>query len=523
MRTDQFDWISLAGLGILAGCLFLSQLAEPYLWQDEAQTAVIARTILTDGIPLGTDGRNFFSQEGGVEYADGHVWKWHTWLSFYAVAASFAALGATTFAARLPFALFGIATVLLGYWAARGLWQNRAAALASGGLLALSVPFLILSRQSRWYAMAAFFSLLGLHLYRRVGDDECRYSLALLAVASLLFHTHYLYVATLLLTLLVHSLWLERERFRRILIVSAAVSVVNAPWILWFASIRYTEAYGNALTSLPGMFHKAAHLAQDLVVYFLNPLFLLIPVALLLLRRYRGQALFVLAPETRSASALLVLFCLIGIVALGVLAPGAYFRYLTPLVPAALLLAGGLLAALAAESRVAAVALFAVAVALSPMRGFLHEIRHGFDGPIEGIVRFLERRAQPDDVVAITYGDMPLKFYTDLRVIGGLTGEDLAEAAGADWIILRHRTPQAASRRVQQALRAHLAAGDYVEYRLRFADTAFENREDPRRHRYRTAPLRHARVRVYGRADRAREVRNAAGEDGLDDTMRRRR
>ena len=147
MRYERLDWISLALLAGLASVLLLTQLDEPYLWQDEAQTAVIARTVLTDGIPRGTDGRNFFSQEQGAEYAEGYVWRWHTWLSFYVAAGSFAVLGPTTFAARLPFALFGIATVLLGYAAALSLWRSRAAAVASGSLLAPSVPFLVLSRQ----------------------------------------------------------------------------------------------------------------------------------------------------------------------------------------------------------------------------------------------------------------------------------------------------------------------------------------------------------------------------------------
>ncbi len=523
MRTDQLDWISLAGLGVLTSFLLLSQLGEPYLWQDEAQTAVIARTVLTDGIPLGTDGRNFFSQEGGAEYAEGYVWKWHTWLSFYVVAASFATVGPTAFAARLPFALFGIATVLLGYWAARSLWRSRAAALASGGLLALSVPFLVLSRQCRWYSMAAFFALLGLHLYRRVGEDERRYSIGLFVVATLLFHTHYFYVATLLLTLLLHSLWLARERFRSTLIVSAAVTVVNAPWILWFSSIRYGEAYADYLASLSTRFQIGAHLVQDLFAYFLNPLFLLIPVALVALRGTRGEALFSVTPETRSTTALLVLFCVVSIVALAVLSPGAYFRYLTPMVPVAMLLVGGMVGALAAVSRVAAAGVFALWLALSPIRDFLHEITNGYDGPIEGIVRFLNKRAQPGDAVAISYGDMPLKFYTDLRVIGGLTGEDLSEAAGADWIILRQHAFEGVDLPVKEALRAHLVPGEYIPYRLRFADTAFENREDPRMHRFRTPPLHHGRVVVYGRVDRPQDARNPGAVAGSDDTIRARR
>ena len=111
MRYDHRDWISLAVLGALASLLLLLELGEPYLWQDEAQTAVISRTILSEGMPYGSDGRNFFSQELGAEYADDYLWRWHTWLSFYVVALFFAILGESTLAARLPFALSGIATV----------------------------------------------------------------------------------------------------------------------------------------------------------------------------------------------------------------------------------------------------------------------------------------------------------------------------------------------------------------------------------------------------------------------------
>jgi 4-amino-4-deoxy-L-arabinose transferase-like glycosyltransferase len=503
VRYDHRDWISLGLLGALAALLLLGDLHEPYLWQDEAQTAVIARTVLEAGIPLGSDGRNFFSQEQGAEYAEGYVWRWHTWLSFYAVAASFALLGETTFAARLPFALFGIATVLLGYGVGRRLWESRDAALCVGALLTLSVPFLVLARQCRWYAMAAFFVLLGIHSYSRIAPQERRHSLTLFVTTTLLFHTHYFYAATLLATLLVHSLLLERQRFRRVFVVSAAVTLVNAPWILWFSSIRYGEAYAAHLSSVTATLQIGTHLLQDLFVYFLDPVFLLAPLLLLVLRKSRGEPLFSMASSTRSHLVLLGLFCAISIGALSILSPGAYFRYLAPLVPAALLIAGGMLGALASAppsaSRAAALAIFVLWLGLSPIRDFVHEIRHDFDGPIEGIVRFLEARAEPGDTVAISYGDMPLKFYTQLRVIGGLTGEDLAQAADADWIVLRRHQFTDVDRAVKAALEAHVVPGEYLEYRLRFPDTAFENREDPRLHRFRTAPASHERVVVFGR------------------------
>jgi len=65
------------------------------------------------------------------------------------------------------------------------------------------------------------------------------------------------------------------------------------------------------------------------------------------------------------------------------------------------------------------------------------EITHDFRGPIRGITDYLQRNAKPSDVVAITYGDLPIKFYNHLRVVGGLTGEDLTPGRSADWIIMR--------------------------------------------------------------------------------------
>ncbi len=515
MRYDQRDWISLGLLGVLAGVLLLAQLDEPYLWQDEAQTAVISRTILDDGLPRGSDGRNYFSQEYGAEYADDHLWRWHTWLSFYTVAGSFALLGETTLAARLPFALLGLATVLLAYVAGRSLWRSQDAALASGALLALSVPFLILSRQCRWYPMAAFFALLGLYAYGRLRPGDKRHSILLFVAASLLFHTHYFYTATLLATLLVHSLWLERSRFPRVFVVSAAVTLVNAPWILWFADIRYGEAYSGYLSSLAVSLQIGNRLGQDLFLYFLSPLFFAIPIGLLVLRRVRRQSATGVSAETWSGVALLAIFCVSTVVALALVSPGAYFRYLTPLAAPAMLLAGGLLGALANVSRVAAVAVFAGWLALSPIDDFVHEITHDFDGPIEGIVRFLNQRSRPGDRVAITYGDMPLKFYTNLRVIGGLTGEDLSEAEGAEWIIIRHHPQKDPRAKARAVFRGYVVPEQYVRYDIPYPDAPFENREDPRFHLYRTASSRFPRVTVFGRTDAARAADAQAARNSV--------
>ncbi len=54
-------------------------------------------------------------------------------------------------------------------------------------------------------------------------------------------------------------------------------------------------------------------------------------------------------------------------------------------------------------------AAFAVLICLSPMNDYLYEITHHYYGPIDGIVKFLNKNARPGDTVAITYEDLPLK------------------------------------------------------------------------------------------------------------------
>jgi 4-amino-4-deoxy-L-arabinose transferase-like glycosyltransferase len=480
----------LLALAALSATLLLANLGSPYLWQDEAQTALLARSILEHGIPHGTDGTNSFSQELGVEIDSSGVWRWHTWLSFYAVAASFALFGETTLAARLPFALFGIGCVLLTWALARELWRDRLAAGAAGGLLALSVPFLLLARQSRWYALAAFLSLAGLAAYARI-DRGRRFALGFFVAALLLFHTHYLYCAVLLGSCGLHAAWLARERLRQTLVAAAGVSVVSLPWLVWLSDVPLNSGYGARLVDAAQSLSYLWVFSKDLVTVFLAFGLWLLALPLVALRRARrGEPAWAAAPGVWSGVALVALHTGIGLVLLAALSPGTYLRYLTPLVPPLFAAVGLVVAALArAWPAVAAVAVAAWLVTGS-LDDFTHELTHDYDGPIEGIVRFLAENARPGDTVAITYGDLPVKFYLrNLRVVGGLTGEDLAAASGAEWIIVRRHDVTQHSHAVRQRLRELVAAGGYRRREIPYPDAAFENREDIRAHRFRTPRL----------------------------------
>jgi hypothetical protein len=172
--------------------------------------------------------------------------------------------------------------------------------------------------------------------------------------------------------------------------------------------------------------------------------------------------------------------------ALSVATPFFFFRYLAPVIPVLCLLAAGILEYSMRLHPALGVVALALIVAISPFRHFVDELTHRYRGPIEGIVEFLRLHAKDGDVVAVTYEDLPIKFYTDLRVVGGLTGEDLTPALHAKWVIIRGNIISEKDYAVANYLRTHLRGDDYRAVPLDCPDIPFQNRETPDAHLYRT-------------------------------------
>lgn len=479
--------LELPLLLLAASLLTLPNLDRALLWQDEAQTALLATTVVEHGIPCGYDGRNHFSQELGAEYGEGYVWRWHTWLPFYVVALSFQVLGRDTVAARLPFALFGIGSVALSYLFARGLWRDRRAAISSSVMLLTCVPFLLLSRQARYYSAAAFFSLLGLEAYRRMLEGRRPAAAGFVVAATLLFHTHYVYCGALLASVALHAAAFRRTHRRRTLLACGAVLLLCLPWIAWLAGGRYGERYGATLFSPGAAMGPLAAYAGQLLDHVFPPFLLAVVALLAIVGVTRRRSRIEKSPVSCQAVALPVLFVASTVAALALTAPAPFFRYLAPVIPPLLSLAG--LVASTAHRRLHPLAGAGVLLAflwVQPSRDYLYELTHDYEGPIEGIVEFLDEHAEPADIVAITYGDLPLKFYTDLRIVGGLTGEDLTPARSARWVILRHHTISRKDLAVREYLQRNLPLHRFRPITLDVPDIPFENRESPQEHQYRT-------------------------------------
>lgn len=476
------EYVIVSVIIILASVLLLSNLGNQYLWQDEAETAVVARTVLTHGIPMATDGRNSFSQFFGDDMTKSGVSRYHPWFSYYLLAAFFAVFGVSTFVARLPFALFGVATIVLIYFSAKSFLGTRRAGIIAATCLMLSVPFLLLARQCRYYSPEMFFSLLGVYAYYRLLSNEKRCAVLLFVAAMLLFHCHFIMCAALLATLVTHALIWRRDKLKTVAIVCAAVVVVNAPWMIYFsATTKAFAAHGDPRLPFVSV---GLHLFQQIFKHAFHPsilALLLIPL-LVHFRRERHCP----KPDVRAIEkvSLLVLFVLVNVITADLTPTYPWFRVICASVPICILLTTMILETASRVHVAIAVAAIAALVYLSPMSDYVYEIRHDYDGPVGGIVKFLNAHAKPTDTVVITYDDLPLKFYTKLRVLGGLTGEDLAPAKTADWIILR-QFPMG-TKAVQAYLLKNVPRDQYESTVINYPDLPTENREEPDAHCYRT-------------------------------------
>jgi hypothetical protein len=194
------------------------------------------------------------------------------------------------------------------------------------------------------------------------------------------------------------------------------------------------------------------------------------------------------------------MFVVVGLIGISAASYGLFFRNIAPLVPFFAIAAGGIMGASAGWNRFLPIGVVAVHLALSPIPDYLYEITHDYDGPIEGIVKYLNANAVKGDVVAITYGDLPVKWYTGLRVGGGLTGEPPDPVRDARWVIFRKHSVSDKDLAVKWTMAQNFDPGRFERIVIDYPDVPFENREEPDLHQYRTV-RDEDRVVIYRRVN----------------------
>ena len=299
------------------------------------------------------------------------------------------------------------------------------------------------------------------------------------------FHTHYIYCASLLATVIVHAVLFHRGRLRILLMWGALAVLINIPWIVWLWDMKYGQRYGlfNAGTLFFSFFLKYFFLIGGHI--FSPYLWLIIPLACIG-SWIKDKKFFQDSDLFWKKMLLLLFFIIFNIGTLALISPFPFLRYITPLIPIVIIIFAVMLVAVAKVHLILPIVVVIILISTGNLGDFLYELTHDYDGPIEGIVKYLEENGNKDDVVAITYGDMPLKFYTQMRIVGGLTGEDLSPARQANWIILRKHTISNKDLAVRKYLVPILRRKGYQQVAIDYPDNLFENREDPAEHHFRT-------------------------------------
>jgi 4-amino-4-deoxy-L-arabinose transferase-like glycosyltransferase len=501
---DPVLWLTLT----LSGILIFWNLGGRILWQDESETALLARSIVRTGLPIAWDGKNLISQEMGKEFGTGFLWRWSGWPQFYLAAAAFELCGESEFTARLPFAILGVCVVPLTYLLAYRLFKSVSVARWSMVTLATSVPYLLHTRQARWYAVAYLLVVLMLLFHSGMAEGRRRAPLGYVLSTALLFYTNFFVAVGIGLVLAVAAPFYRWDKafLRRVAYANIGALLLIFPGLLFFNSFGQGDPPDSGSVANWLAFYSGR------LFTFLLPA----PVVALL-----GCALAVDYPSARSqwrpGLRLLFLLTLAYPVYLS-FGPWHMFRYLSVLLPLTSILVGLAVSSVFVRSRWAG-SLFAAVLVFtnvlhivpfgvfdapgtwsnagevasigrinSPLTAYVYEITHQIREPEAVICAYLNGHAQPRDVVLATYDDLVLQFYTRLEVHGSLQGG--AGNVDADWIVARQEPDGEWWGGKQEALEQVLKSinpSRYQRIELPCPDFVLGNCPEPGFHRFRSS------------------------------------
>lgn len=204
-------WL-LAAVFLVSAALIFTRLGHYALWDDEAESALEAESVLRCGDTQAKIGHNFILYRNGMLLKNLRTEGEPPFCAYFA--APFLKLfGANAWGARFPFALCGLATVgLLCWW----VWKWRAslltAAVFSIALLG-NVSFFLYTRQCRYYGPALLFFTAAGYLYLHWEGNRRKLVLMGLCAALLMAANYSFYL--LLFLCLGCDYWIWQQKVRR--------------------------------------------------------------------------------------------------------------------------------------------------------------------------------------------------------------------------------------------------------------------------------------------------------------------
>ena len=477
----RIEWAVLAVIATAAAVLLFWRLGAVYLWQDEANTAVLAARMLESGKPLAYDGTNLLtndnfgaeetatigqrttSADAGVRYviARGDLrsdssWIFQPWGQFIAAAAGIGVLGKTTLAPRLPFALAGLATVLVLFWVARrGTGQVHVALLAAA-LLVANAGWMLHSRQARYYALSGLFLLLTIAAYER-WQRGVRFGAAIfIATAWLWFQIDYGTFWPVMAVLFGDAFIRHRHRLIAPLVPAAILAATIAPFIVFY------QLAGRLSAQVGPWAMRARENVFYINRYVVSIIILAVAIALLW-RSWRRL-------NERTQRLLSISMAILVLLLLWVpsVAPAAFLRYVVMAAPLGCLVTAWTVMRLFGSTRPATGWLAGAVVAITPwitlpfdglagvpqlkastsivrpeLRDLVTDVFVPRRDPNRIVIDWLRGVTAPTDAILVNYEDAPLMYYLPNPIRGGVAAfraEDHASGSPAA-IVLRRSVP----------------------------------------------------------------------------------
>lgn len=486
----KINTIVVALLLLVGSFLLIYDLGDNFLWQDEAETACVGRTISLDNLtPKGYDGFNHFSQQRGQEYGDNYVWKLHPWFQFYWISASFALFGESTFTARLPFAILSLATVVFSYFLSLMLWKDRKTAIYTAVFFLISVTFLMLGRQARYYSPAFFFSVYStfalFSIYQKKNRAYIHYALSTL----LLFHSQYLFAIVFWVASLIYTYYFYRIYFKKLCLWIGLLSIPCFIFLIWLLDTPYGAGFSLGIGFAEGLKTYPPFIFN----YLFSPLWLAIPIGYLIFSKKTIH--WKEEEKPLLFFALIIIGNLLGLLFLGRL---VFVRYLCGIIPFLFFFKGRITTWLGKIHLAIPIVVILVTIGFGDLSKYWKELHEENIGPLEAVVGFLEKKSTSQDKIIIGYGDLPLKFYLPNKIYGGLSVEIPENFDSIDFIVYRQNAITNKDLEVNRVIESYLDLNmhQFDAFRIQAPDLRFECRETPDEH-YKNLRLKAPNVLVF--------------------------
>jgi len=538
LKPSLLKHFPLVLLAIYSAAMIFIGLGDNLLQVDEGNDTFISTNILKFGFPTHSDGVNHT-----MLWASSHdgLFVYRPWIPYYIQAFSLSLFGQTTFAARLPFALCGVLSVIFLYRFALKFTGRQFVAFLAAFLLASSIPALLYFRTARYVGLPILLSILLLSFYIEIYKNKKWNPLPLTVVSVIFFHTMYVEFAGMILGILIHFFIYYKEAVsenrKRVAWAAGITGVFCIPWFIFISPMfsKVTQHLASWNTQIDLSWHGYIKRFLGFLFQVNNYIFPFILLPLFFLRQFR--------PFTKQVSLLLICIFTVVLTALPHAMP--IQQYISASFPLFFLLlailivnifpkfifAQSLLVTFLITSNLIHVCLFFPLKQIvknhpewfqkspylentfnSLMReikfksvyfDYIYEISHDYKGPLDEIVAFFKVNGKPGESCYIDNEPESLVYYTRMKVIR----RDHIKAQDApDWIVLRgdyrESVKENSSSKIARNLRAILSKHPYSKIELNSPAMRVNNTYDIQIHLFRSPSSANTdKVTIYRRAN----------------------